>query len=99
MEKQITLEDIKLTDWFLTRPKLIQEVIETYSPLKTYRFKSSKKQCVIIAYDEPESGLLKDVTVIVQKTGKGGAMDEMGLGVLDTNQVFGVKLEDLEIVE
>ena len=46
--------------------------------------------------EQEGASLGKDVTVTVQKTGVGGTMAEMGLGNLDTNKVFGVKLTDLE---
>jgi len=90
------LQDLKQTDWYKERPVVIQNAIELLPPTKMYRFKSSKKQCHLISYEEPKSKKLDDVTVTVQKTGVGGAMDEMELGSLDTNQVFGVKLTDLE---
>lgn len=90
------LQELKQTDWYKERPKVIQEAIDLLPPTKMYRFKNSKKQCQLISFEEPESKKLDDVTVTVQKTGVGGVMDEMGLGSLDTNQVFGVKLTDLE---
>lgn len=92
----MTVEEFQKTEWFLQRPELIQKAIITLPPICHYKFKNSGKQCYIISYDEPESQLLEDVTVTVQKTGVGGAMAEMGMGQLDTNQVFGVKLDDLE---
>lgn len=95
----MTLEDFKNSDWYKERPDCIKEAINALPPTETYRFKDSKKECVIVSYSEPVSELLEDVTVTVQKTGNGGVMAEMGLGILDTNQVFGVKLDDLEIVE
>lgn len=60
-----------------------------------YKLKDSGKQCHIVSFEENESG---DVTCTIQKTGVGGAMYEMGLGELDANIVFGVKLEDLEVL-
>ncbi len=95
----MTLEEFKETDWYKERPKVIQEACCILPPIRQYRFKNSKKECVIISFDEPESGKIEDVTVMVQKTGKGGPMAEMGLGSLDTNKVFGLKLDDLEPIE
>lgn len=93
----MTLEEFKQTDWYKTRPEIIQQAICKLPPIQLYRFKNSKKQCYIYSYSEPKSGKLEDVTVTIQKTGKGGIMDEMGLGDLDTNAVFGVHLDDLEL--
>lgn len=92
----ITLEEFKEDEWYQERPDIIKQAIEIVPPIQMYRFKDSKKQCYIIAYDEPESGLLEDVKLTVQKTGRGGFLSEMGLGVLDTNQVFNVELDALE---
>lgn len=90
-----TLDDLKATEWYQTRPDVIKEAIEKTPPNKLYRFKDSKKECFIIGYSEPKESDQK-ITLIVQKTGNGGPMAEMGLGVLDTNQVFGVDPEHLE---
>lgn len=91
------LEELQQSEWYLSRPKVIQEAIDKYPPTQLYRFKDSGKQCKLYSYAEPESGKLEDVTVTVHKTGVGGAMAEMGLGVLDTfTGVFGVSLTDLE---
>ena len=92
----MTLEQLKQSAWFSARPEVIQQAIIKRSPLELYKFKDSGKQCQIISYEEPESGKIEDVTCTVQKTGVGGAMAEMGMGALDTNGVFGVKLDDLE---
>jgi hypothetical protein len=93
----MTLTEIKETDWYKERPEVIQQAICVLPPGEMYMFKNSKKQCYIHSYDEPESGLLADVTVTVLKTGIGGKLAQMGLGILDKNGVFGVKLDDLEI--
>ena len=92
----MTLEELKTTDWYKERPEVIQKAINLLPPIDLLRFKNSKKECYIISYSEPESGLLDEVTVTVQKTGNGGLLAEAGLGILDTNQVFGVKINDLE---
>ena len=88
--------DIKESDWYKERPKIIQKAINLLSPAKLYKIKSSGKQCHLISYYEPHSEKFCDVTLTVQKTGIGGAMAKMGLSTLDTNQVFGVKITDLE---
>ena len=90
------LQELKQTDWYKERPAIIQNAIDLLPPTKLYKFKESGKQCQLISFEEPNSKKLNDVTVTVQKTGIGGVMDEIGLGSLDTNQVFGVKLTDLE---
>ena len=90
----MTLNELKQTDWYQERPDSIKEAIEKLPPIVLYKFKNSGKQCHIISYDEDkETG---EITLTVQKTGLGGAMAQMGLGTLDTNAVFGVKLDDLE---
>lgn len=86
------LRELKQTDWYKERPALIQKAINLLPPTKLYRLNG--KQCQIISYEEGEKS--DDVTVTVQKTGVGGVLVKMGLGALDTNQVFGVKLTDLE---
>ena len=91
------LTELKQTDWYKERPEVIKQAIDKLPPIQLYKFKDSGKQCQLVSFEEPESGKLEDVTCTVQKTGVGGVMDEMGLGALDTNGVFGVKLDDLEL--
>ena len=91
----MTLAELKETSWYEERPTVIKRAINKRPPIFLYKFKDSGKQCQIVSYEEPVSGKAKDVTVTVQKTGVGGALAEMGMGVLDTNQVFGVKLDDI----
>lgn len=91
----MTIKEIIKSDWFKERPKIIQEVIKKLSPTEMYSLNG--KQCHIISYEEPESGLVEDITVTVQKTGVGGPLAEMGMGILDTNQVFDIKPEDLKL--
>lgn len=94
------LDELKNSDWYKERPEVIKQVIDLLPPTKLYKFKESNKECYIIGYTEPEKGNNpNDVTLIVQKTGNGGAMANMGLGSLDTNQVFGVLLTDLIPIE
>ena len=92
----MTLEELKESNWYKERPEVIQQAICILPPICLYKFKDSGKQCVIYSFSEPESNKLEDVTITVQKTGIGGPMAEMGLGLLDTNKVFGVRLDDLE---
>lgn len=93
----MTLEKLQQNEWYKQRPEVIRQAIDKLPPIQLYKFKESGKQCQIVSFEEPESGKLEDVTCTVQKTGVGGAMAEMGLGALDTNRVFGVKLDDLEV--
>lgn len=92
----MTLEELKQTDWYKERPEIIQQAICKLPPIQLYKFKDSGKQCQIYSFEEPESGKFEDVTCTVKKTGIGGVMAKIGLGVLDTNSVFGVPLDDLE---
>jgi hypothetical protein len=92
----MTLEELKQTDWYNERPEIIQQAICKLPPTRLYKFKDSGKQCQICSFEEPESGKLEDVTCSVRKTGIGGAMADMGLDSLNTNNVFDVKLDDLE---
>lgn len=96
---KMTLEELKETDWYKERPLVIQQAIDKLPPIHLYKFKDSGKQCHVISFEEPESGKLEDVTCTVQKTGNGGAMDKMGLGMLDRNAVFGCSLNDFELWE
>jgi hypothetical protein len=90
-----TLEDLKNSDWYKSRPDIIKAAIDKMPPILMYQFKDSGKECYIVGYSEPENPDT-EVSLTVQKTGKGGPMAEMGLGHLDTNQVFGVSMEDIE---
>ena len=92
------LAQLKETDWYKGRPAVIKQAIDRLPPIRLYKFKDSGKQCYIISFEEPESDKIEDVTCTVQKTGVGGAMAEIGFmfSQLDTNQVFGVKLPELE---
>ena len=92
----MTLRELKETDWYKERPVVIQQAVCILPPICLYKFKSSGKQCIIYSFEESASCKLEDVTVTVIKTGVGGALAEMGLGSLDKNGVFGVKLDDLE---
>lgn len=93
-----TLEQIMESDWYQTRPDIIKEVIIKTPPTVMYRFKDSKKECFILGYTEGEKEG-SPVTLVVQKTGKGGALAEMGMSSIDTNQVFDVLPDDLEPIE
>ena len=84
------LQELKQTDWYKERPLIIQKAIDILPPTPMYKFKSSGKQCYLVSYEEPENKKLENVTVTVQKTGIGGVMENQGLGIYDTNQVFGV---------
>jgi len=91
-------EELKSSEWYQSRPQIIKDAIELLPPTQLYQFKDSKKQCFIFSYEEPKSGKLEDVTVTVEKIGVGGPMAAMGLGSLDTNRVFGIKMDSLEPV-
>ncbi len=93
----MNLEELQQTEWYKCRPEVIKQAIDKLPPIHLYKFKETGKQCQIVSFEEPESDKLEDVTCTVQKTGIGGVMAEMGLGAMDTNQVFGVKLDDLVI--
>ena len=92
------LEELQNSDWYKTRPEIIQRTIDNYSPFDLFEFKDSKKQCHIIAYTEPDEDF-SEVTLMVQKTGIGGVMYDLGLGSLDIYKVFGVKLTDLNKIK
>ncbi len=94
-EDKKLFERLRSEEWYNTRPQVIKDAINKIPPVIYYKFKNSGKQCYIVAFTEPDEEN-KEVTLTVQKTGEGGAMAKMGLGVLDTNQVFGVHIEDLE---
>jgi hypothetical protein len=98
MKKPYTIERLRKTKWYKTRPEIIQQAVELLPPMGLYKFKDTGKQCVIIGYSEPKNGKFKDVTVTVQKTGVGGVLNECGdFSFLDKGwNVFGVKLTDLE---
>jgi len=99
VEDNTEQEEFFESEWFLTRPEYLREFIKEYPPAY-YKFKDSGKECYIIGYEESfENPVKENITIIVQKTGKGGPMAEMGLGMLDTNQVFGVKPESLIKIE
>lgn len=96
-----TLEEVQASEWCQTRPKVIQLAIANYPPTQLYRFKASQKQFYIVSYSAPgdlPEDRWEEVTITVNKTGVGGPMDSMGLGLLDTNSVFGVPLNTIESV-
>jgi hypothetical protein len=96
----MNLQELQETDWYKERPRVIQQAIDITPPIILYKFKSSGKQCYIEGYEEPESGKLEDIRLRVVKTGIGGPMYDMGMGVLDEGMgVFGVSPEDLEPYE
>lgn len=90
----MTLEELQKEEWYKGRPEVIKQAVIKLPPITLYKFKESGKQCYIISFEEPESGKLEDVTCTVEKTGIGENI--IGLNPLDTNIVFGVKLDDLE---
>lgn len=90
------LEELKQSDWYKQRPKIIKQAICQLPPTQAYIFKETGKQCVITSFEEPESGKFEEVTCTVYKTGKGGSMEKLGAPELDTGIVFGVKLDALE---
>jgi len=91
------ISEIKETEWYKGRPELIKKAIDLKPP---GLYSLNGKQCFLISYQEPEDGsLLEDITVTVQKTGEGGLLSDLGLGELDTNQVFGVKIKELSVWE
>lgn len=92
------IKELIKTDWYKSRPPVIKEAISKLPPSEMYRILPYNKECYIISYEEPISGNLEDVTVTVQKTGKGGLLESMGAGYLDMNKVFGLSLSDLEKV-
>ena len=93
----MTLEELQQDIWYKERPEIIKQAIDKLPPIQLYKFKDTGKQCYIISFEEPKNGKLEDVTCTVQKTGVGGPMAEMGLGNLDSNIVFGLSLDDLEV--
>lgn len=93
----MTIEEIRETDWYKSRPEIIRQAIDLVPPNQLYKVKDTGKQCLIISIEEPESGRLEDVTFTIQKTGVGGSFEGTLLEQLDTRfQVFGLKREDLE---
>jgi hypothetical protein len=93
MKKEV---DVKELSWYKSRPKVIRQAIDLLPPTQHYRIMSSGKQCFIVSYEEPKSGKFEDVTVTVQKTGSGDDEDFPSVDYIHKNQVFGVKLSDLE---
>jgi hypothetical protein len=93
-----SIQEIMESDWYKTRPEAIQQAIVKMPPTVMYRFKDSKKECYILAYTEGDTEN-DPVTLVVQKTGKGGILSTLGMPELDTNQVFEVSIDDLELIE
>lgn len=95
-----TLEEIQELEWYKELPIAVKKAVDKYPPMHVYRFKNSKKEFYIVAYDEEDPlDPNTKVTLRVQKSGKGGALAEIGMGELDTNQVFGVELDSIELAE
>lgn len=101
MSKVIELDDEYL-DWYNEKPEIIKKALNILPPDKLYKIKSTDSQCYIYSFEEPSSGLFKDITLTVYKTGivrdnrpKLGDM-VMGEDNYRTAGVFGLKIEDLE---
>lgn len=94
--------------WFKKRPKVIQEAIIKRPPNKLYKIKSTREQCYILGYSEPDSVRccgnkenIAEVTMRVQKTGIKEYKDVAEEMLHQINgfkdcEVFGLKLDDLE---
>lgn len=91
----MTIQELKETDWYKSRPLIIKRAIDIAPPIYTYKFKDTNKQCEILSYEEPDNIIEGKVTLTVQKIGKGGVLCKMGLACLDRNQVFGVEIDDI----
>lgn len=95
-DMDMTLEEIKSTEWYKRSPDIIKQAIYKLPPTTLYKFKNTGKQCIIMSYDEPDSGKYEDVRLTVQKTGKGGVLSKIGFSRLDMDNVFDVRLDDIE---
>lgn len=87
-------------EWVHERPKIIQEAIIKMRPDKLYKIKSTKEQCYIVSYSEPDT-VDDEITVTVQKTGEKDCKNDAERMIHEINgfadfQVFGLKLDDLE---
>jgi hypothetical protein len=92
----MTIEDIKETEFYKSRPEIIQKAIEARPFNQLYRIRDTGHECFIFSYDEPTSGKFEDITLTVEKTGNGGALADLGAGELDKGwQVFGLSLDDI----
>lgn len=96
-EEKEALIELFTGAWYLQLPEIVKKVVEEYPPVYIYRFKNTKKQFFIERIEEPLDKN-EPITFVIQKIGKGGLIAEMGMGLLDTNKVFGVKPEDIERV-
>ena len=80
--------------WRDSLPPSVREIVDDYPPIHIYRFKDSQKQFIIKSYQvDSDTG---ELTCTAYKIGQGGAMASMGLGLLDTNLVFGVRFDNIE---
>ena len=83
----MTVEELKESDWYKERPQIIKDLIDKVNP---YLFHKLHGDIVAVeAFNE-------NGTIRIVKTGYGGVMEEMGLGMLNRGMgVFGVHPEDL----
>jgi hypothetical protein len=82
--------DIEETEWYQTRPPLIQQRIDEYPPLYLYRRKSNGYIVALHAYDEGEDRLCTICTVLVLQ------MYNPHKNIVTERRVFEIPFDDLE---
>lgn len=67
MKNSLTLlEQLKETEWYKTRPPVIQKAIDMFDPTKLYKIIETGEECRILGYNEMEGQLIEDVTFIIE---------------------------------
>jgi hypothetical protein len=85
--------DIQETEWYQSRPPLIQRRIDEYPPLHLYRRKSTGHRVIIHGYDEGEDGRCTTCTIRILRLYNPDHIVAM------ERYVSGIPYEDLEQLE
>lgn len=93
----MTLRELQQSEWYLSKPLIIQEVFDVLPPFETFRITQTGAQCFLYSISEPESGDLDDVVVSVIQTGIGGFFWSIGLGHYEKGTIIhGILIDELE---
>lgn len=79
------------SDWYQSRPAIVQSAIRRYPPHLTYRLETTGQHVRIYSYDEGPDGSCETCTVTVLSDPRGPVSNAMTVGC----NVFGIPLSDL----
>jgi len=86
-------ESLKQSEWYNNLPAPVKQAVDKKPPTELYSMDGD--EVMIIAYNQNGDNR-EQVSVMVEKTGKGGFFKQLGFPEMDYVRVTGVKLEDLQ---